>query len=160
MLRILCNIISEKIDDGSYAYKPGNALYFSKNKNAYAAIMFTNSKPISRTSSQNSLENDEDIKCKHLYTKLLNDSSVDYYRVMPNQYQQCYNDEDVKEFRKVAEGRLSHYLKTKMKDNGDLLPFGDQFFAMPVSIAYKIGPGGSRRTKSASLNLKSLKFKS
>ena len=27
MLRILCNIISEKIGDGSYAYKPDNVLY-------------------------------------------------------------------------------------------------------------------------------------
>ena len=40
----------QKIDDGSYAYKPGNVLYFSKNKNAYAALMFANSKPINRTS--------------------------------------------------------------------------------------------------------------
>ena len=60
--------------------------------------MFTNSKPISKTSSQNSLENDEDIKYKHLYTKLFYDSSVNYYRRTPNPYQQCYNDEDVKEF--------------------------------------------------------------
>ena len=46
LLRILCNIISKKIDDGSYAYEPGNVLYFSRNRNAYAAIMFTKTKPV------------------------------------------------------------------------------------------------------------------
>ena len=46
MLRILCNIISEKIGDGSYAYKPDNVLYFLKNINAYVVIIFTKTKPV------------------------------------------------------------------------------------------------------------------
>ena len=61
LLRILCSIISEKIEDGSSAYEPGNVLYFLKNRNICAAIRFTNSKPIITTSSQTQFEKDADV---------------------------------------------------------------------------------------------------
>ena len=153
LLRILCIIISKKIDNGSYAYKPGNVLYFSKNRNAYAAIMFTNTKPVIKTSPLILFENDDDVKYKRLYTKLFDDGTVDYYRRMPNPYQHCYIDEDVKELRREAEDRYSHFLKTKMKDSSDLLPFGDKFFTMLVPIAYRIGSRGNPRTMPVPLNL-------
>ena len=138
MLRILCNIISKKIDDGSYAYQPGNVLYFSKNRKACAAIMFTKTAPVIKASSRDPSENDGD-KYKRLYTKLFDDGSVDYYRKTPNPYQHCYNDKDIKELRREADDGFPHFLKTKMKDNSDLLPFGDKFLTMLVPIAYRIG---------------------
>ena len=86
MLRISCNIVSEKIDDGSYAYKPGNVLYFLKNRNAYAAIMFTKSTPLIITLPLIRFENDGDVKYKRLYTKLFDDGTAEYYRRMSNPY--------------------------------------------------------------------------
>ena len=79
LLRILCNIISEKMDDDSYAYKPGYNFYFSNTRNASAAIMFTKTTPVIKTSSRNLLENDENIKCKFLYKKLFDDGFDNYY---------------------------------------------------------------------------------
>ena len=154
LLRILCNIISEKIDDGSYAYKPGNVLYFSKNGNAYAAIMFTKTTPVSRASSRNLSENDEHVKYKFLYTKLFDDGSVDYYQKKQHQYQKCYNNKDVEKVRREAEGKFSHFLKTKIKDNRDLFPFGDKFLTLLVSIAYRIaGSRSNPQNRPASLKL-------
>ena len=91
MLRILCNIISERISNGSYAYKPGNVLYFSKNKNAWAAIMFTNTKPVITTLPLDPSKSNEDIKYKHLYTKLFNDGLVEHYRMKPDKYRGYYS---------------------------------------------------------------------
>ena len=153
LLRILCNIISKKTDNDSYAYEPGNVLYFSKNGNTCAAIMFTKSTPVSKTLPRTPFENDEDIKYKHLYTKLFNDGLVQNFRRMPNKYQDYYMKEYVEEFRREAEGRYSHFLKTKIKDYGDFFPLGSQFFAMLVTIAYRIGSRGNPRNKSALLNL-------
>ena len=90
MLRILCNIISEKSDDGSYAYKPGNVLYFSKNKNAYAGMMFTKSKPVTKTSARSLFKNEENIKYKYLHSKLFDDHLVEHYQKKPHKYQEYY----------------------------------------------------------------------
>ena len=81
LLRILCNIISEKIDGGSYAYKPGNVLYFSKNKNACAAFMFTKTKPVITTLPTDLSISNEDIKYKHLYS-LLNCSTTASFSII------------------------------------------------------------------------------
>ena len=89
LLRILCNIISEKIEDDSYAYEPGNVLYFSKNRNAWATIRFTKTPPVINSSSRDVFQNDVDVKYKRLYTKLFDDGNVDYYRKTPNPYQHC-----------------------------------------------------------------------
>ena len=153
MLKVLCNIISEKIDDGSYAYKPGNVLYFSMNRNACTAIMFTNSTPVVKTSPIILFENDEDIKYKHLYTKLFDDRLVQRFRRTPNKYQDFYMKEYVEELRKEAKGRYSHFLKTKMKDYDDFFPFGDQFFAMLVPIACRMGSRGSPQNLPVRSNL-------
>ena len=91
MLRILCNIISERINDDFFAYKPGNVLYFSKNNNACAAIMFTNTKPVITTLPLDPSKSNEDINYKHLYTKLFNDGLVEHYRMKPNKYREYYS---------------------------------------------------------------------
>ena len=155
LLRILCNIISKKIDDGSYAYKPGDVLYFSKNRNAYAGIMFTKSKPVTKTSARSLFKNEEYIKYKYLYNKLFDDRLVKYYRKKPHKYQEYYSQKYVEEFRRVAEDWFSHFLNTKMKDYGDLpvFLFGDQFFGMLVTIAYRIGSRGNPRYMREPLNI-------
>ena len=115
--------------------------------------MFTKSTPLSKTSPRTLFESDEDIKYKHLYTEMFNDGLVQHFRRPLNKYQEYYMKECVEEFRREAEGRYSHFLKTKIKDYSDFFPLAGQFFAMLVTIACKIGSRGNPRNISVLLNL-------
>ena len=80
---------------------------------------------------------------KFLYTKLFDDGTVDYYQT---DNQDCYKNVDETELRREAEKKFPHFLNTKIKDISNLFPFGDQFFALLVAIAYKSGSRSSPRT--------------
>ena len=105
--------------------------------------MFTKSKLVVTTPPTDRSKSDGDFNYKFLYTKLFDDRLVDYYLRTLNSH---YKDEDVKKLRRAAESKLSHFLNTKIKDYGDLFPFGYNFFAMLVPIAHRIGSRGSPRT--------------
>ena len=146
LLRILCHIINKTNADSAYVFKPGNVIYFLKSESACAAIMFTKTKPIVTTPPADGSESNENIKFKHLHTKLFNDRLVEDYRKKLHKYQEYYSKEYVEELRREAKDRYPDFLKTKIKDSSDLFPFGDEFFAMLVAIAYRIGSRGSPRT--------------
>ena len=72
--------------------------------------MFTKTKPVITTLPENRSNSDEDIKYKHLHTKLFNDGLVQPYQKKRNKYKDFHRKEYVEEFRKEAKGRFSHFV--------------------------------------------------
>jgi len=142
LLRVLYDIINMENENGDFLYGPGNVVYFSKNESFCAAIMFTKSKPLITTPPKKLAKKDENMKYKHLYSKLFHDNYAEKFSVIPNKYREYYSENYVKEMREKAFVLFPTFLTNNI-GCFELYPYGYKFLTVLVPIAYGIGRRGN-----------------
>ena len=153
LLRVFCDIISKKKQNGAYFYEPGNVIYLSRNQSYCAAVRFTKSKPVITTQTPAAVtENNVTIKYEHLYSALFNDNRCEFHWRNPDKFPITYSQRHVVEIRKAAKEMFPLFLSTKVA-SANMFPYGFHFLSVLVFIAYKISSRGNPCYRPEALDL-------